>query len=111
MFINQTNIQIGMLCSTHAPTSSPTESPTFNPTHDPTQSPTIIPTIEPTAYPTPDPVNMRSTDKFVIFTYQNWASQFEQAITFPFRPYGEFMNVYTDRCQLQLNGSIDFRND
>eukprot|EP01084_Bolivina_argentea_P108579 194053_1 len=112
MVINKDSIKIGMLCNTESPTSSPTPSPTPSPTSIPTQNPTNIPTIDPTFYPTPNPVNAApSEDKFVIFTYQDFSTQFQNALTFSRRHYGEFMNLYQNICQLEMDGSIDFTDD
>eukprot|EP01084_Bolivina_argentea_P115918 206068_1 len=104
------------------PTLNPSNIPTFIPTNNPTinpTKPTVVPSNTPTSYPTviptPYPTNNDTIIKdkpidFVIFTYQN-ENILQMGITFPYLSVAEFVKVYTDVCQLELDTNMVIDND
>eukprot|EP01084_Bolivina_argentea_P251430 421686_1 len=115
--VNKSYIQTALLCETISPTSAPSTSPTVNPSKTPTETPTKIPTTDPTVFPTPNPViSAPSDDDFIIFTYngiftpQGYGTQFQQIISFPPLPFGQFLNMY-QHCGLTLDNTINGNDD
>eukprot|EP01084_Bolivina_argentea_P212025 360503_1 len=106
------NITTGMLCVTNNPTFSPTGSPTPNPTSFPSQTPTHIPTFDPTKHPTPFPMYAENgTEEFIIFfDHGGLEEKFQHAVTLPQRTYGQFMNIYQEICDLQIDETNDKYN-
>eukprot|EP01083_Nonionella_stella_P286301 974486_1 len=100
--LNASDMYVGFLCDTDAPTTAPTNSPTSYPSLNPTTiAPISVPTRAPTQMPT---INNPNNDEVVLFAYSdNNSVQFSMAVSFPVLSLTQFLRTYISLCQFSLD--------